>query len=371
MKKSETLVYENLEYDCYSRINLFKNLLDNLDESDCNLKNLGYEIVDSKILLDLIKLCFKGKKSSNINLKLINILSKEVNRYSEFEKYLRNKKYYVSCSIDYSFDNKKNSYVKIDNDKSKTCLNDFINETNLFRLIINNKTFNLNNKVDILNNNKINNINFNIKEIFKDMIDINMDEQHFEELNEIISLRKKVASLILTIEACNIILNLDLDDFVLRVDVKNLFHLFVVECSSNIINSEKKLNKYIDKIQELIKSYKSKTLEKEEDLYNIYSDIKLSENNQNLLDFYYKVYENTINFDDVNCISFLTFLKINCPNEKELIKIVDAKYKQFSTIYSEYLIYKTPYVNTDLCITFDQFAKMKYGIENISTGFSK
>ena len=52
-------------------------------------------------------------------------------------------------------------------------------------------------------------------------------------------------------------------------------------------------------------------------------------------------------------------------------KIVDAKYKQFSTIYSEYLIYKTPYVNTDLCITFDQFAKMKYGIENISTGFSK
>ena len=371
---NEILVYENLDYDFEKRIILFKKLLNNLDESDSALKKLGFEIIDSKILLDLIKTCFKEKNKSDINMKMIDILSKEVNRYSEFEKYLRLKKYYVSYDIDFSFDNNIISRVKLVNtdNNNQTCLNDFINETNIFRLIIKGKTFNPSKNYDVISKNKINNINFNIKEIFKDLLNVMMDEQHYEELNEIINLRKNISSKIMMIEACDIILNLDIEQLVLREDVKSLFHLLVVECSSNIIISKKQLDVDIEKIQKLIKIYKSKKMNKDEDeTYNIYSDIKVSENEKNILDFYYQIYLNTVDIEQTNCISFLTFLKIYCPNEKELIKLVRILTEQFNTIYAEYLIYKTPYVNTDLCITFEQFAKMKYGIDSVSIGFSK
>jgi len=370
---NEILVYENLDYDIENRINLFKKLLNSLDESDYTLKNLGYEIIDSKILLDLIKSCFREKEKSNIQLNLIDILSREVNRYSEFEKYLRNKRYYVSYDIDFLFDNNIISCVKLNNNNnSKACLNDFINETDIFRLIAKSKTLNLNKKYDILSNNKIKNINFNIKEIFKELLNVMMDDQHYEELNEIINLRKKISTEIITIDACNVILNLDIEKLVLRDDVKKLFRFLVEECSNNIKNSEEHLNKNIEKMQELIKRYKSKKMDKEdEDTYNIYSDIEVSDDEKNIIDYYYEIYKNSIDIEKTNCISFLTFLKIFCPKEKEIINIVKKLTEQFNTIYSEYLIYKTPYINTNLCITFEQYAKMKYGINKVSIGFSK
>ena len=362
---NECLLFENLDTNIKNRIILFKKLLNNLDTNDSTLKNLGYEIVDSKILLDLIKSCFKNKNKSQLNIQLEDCLSKEVNRYSEFEKYLRNKEYFTLYKIEYSFDSNNNlSTVQLDN-KNKSSLNDFFNKTNLFRNIIKTKIFKQDKNNNLSNIDKFDDINIDLKEIFKDLINVNIDDEHFNELNEIINIKKRIVYLKSLINSCKIISNLNIEELFLSEEIIILFHLFTVECSTNLIIYENELNSSIDKIQNIIQLYNSKKMDIEDDtMYDIYSDINISEDERKILNYYFEMYKSNTNKD--NNISFITYLKSNFPMEKELIKLVEALNNQFNTVYSEYLIYKTPYVNTDLCITFEQFAKKKYGINNVS-----
>ena len=374
INEKKNIKFDYLEYDINSRIKLFKNLLDSLNNNDDNLKELGYEIVDSKLLLELLRNNFKKNNNSMLLKKLDSELSKEVNRYSEFEKKLRKTQYFVSYKINYNLDNDtlKSVILSSSNESDNTNLNEFLNNTKLFRGIINSKIDNKKINEYAKFKNQITLINEDVKKIYLDFTDVSMDNEHFIQLKEIISLRKKVFEQIQLANAYNFIINYDFDNYCLRDDIKYYLYLFVAECTNNILNIDEDIDSNIEKIKELINLYKSKKMILEDNnSYDIYSDIIIPEELDGLLKNYYFMYEDTVEKNEMSAISFLSFLKITAPAETELIKLVSALTDQFNTIYSEYLIYKTPIVKGKVSISFEQFAKIKYGINSINTNFVK
>lgn len=253
--------FDNLEESIEERISLFKILIDNINPNNQNLKDLGNEIVDSKIMLELLKNNLKNKPAKLDEL--ISALSRDVNRYSEFEKILRKQNYFVNYKIVYILDKNDNicSLNIYDSTESEqTNFNQLISDTDLLRKIVfaHSSNFRINNNDEI--NEKINYINKDMKNIFMDFTNYDMDDENYKKLSKIINLRKKVVQLIFMINFFNNIINLDISKLHLKKEIKNLIFVVKTDCELRLFDAEKDLDKCFNEIESLLDEYNSKEL---------------------------------------------------------------------------------------------------------------
>lgn len=361
-------------------------------------RKLGLQIVDSFKLLSILNGNTYMKKFIKSYDELVNKLYNTINKYSKFEKLLRNNDYFTPIFIsdryffnsdlkDTAFDinsevkrgmNSHNSYL-IYNKYLKSyeegySLNNIIDISGLFKRLIardpecrfgylkerKSRSTDIKHSVDVQD--LINRKNFILKQVMSDDSSNNIDSGKFDSINEKL---KNVIVLELKINVLDNVLNSLLYDFELEPDVYSLYKIFKIEC-------EELLNEYIkdnlvicDLLNKELNSYICVN-----DNFNNYYELN-SEMSQ-LRAYYMKNYfAEKANGNVIAQNSFIKYLQNIITDDTELIALEEKRNEIEIGIYAEYLVYLAGQNDKEKALSFDEYSALKYGIKNIDSTLFK
>lgn len=354
--------------DCVIAFKILLNLSDN-DE----VRNLGQQIVDSFLLLQLLNSYSKLKYYFNEYSILRDKLYLFVNRYSQFEKLLRKNEVKTKACLISDNDDEENEIINSDRinvfiegkqTNNNYPLNDIIKTTNIFRIILckdNENRF----KSEIVN--KIRSNNLANTELFKsdDTREITKRKKNIL-VNTIISnddISDNQTDLFNNInDKYKKLMNFDKKSYILEKFLEHtMTHLFVLDpdiakiyvdfkdkCKSELENAIKERQILVAELNSLFDDYEKKYKNYNNIINDLYDNVS-----------YDKIYSDYIlneekesnNFD---AIDFLTYVKKNSFNAKN--EIID----EFKDIYVQFLINKLGNYNS---IDFKDFINLNH--ENI------
>lgn len=354
--------------DCVIAFKILLNLSDN-DE----VRNLGQQIVDSFLLLQLLNSYSKLKYYFNEYSILRDKLYLFVNRYSQFEKLLRKNEVKTKACLISDNDDEENEIINSDRinvfiegkqTNNNYPLNDIIKTTNIFRIILckdNENRF----KSEIVN--KIRSNNLANTELFKsdDTREITKRKKNIL-VNTIISnddISDNQTDLFNNInDKYKKLMNFDKKSYILEKFLEHtMTHLFVLDpdiakiyvdfkdkCKSELENAIKERQILVAELNSLFDDYEKKYKNYNNIINDLYDNVS-----------YDKIYSDYIlneekesnNFD---AIDFLTYVKKNSFNAKN--EIID----EFKDIYVQFLINK---LGNDNSIDFKDFINLNH--ENI------
>ena len=354
--------------DCVIAFKILLNLSDN-DE----VRNLGQQIVDSFLLLQLLNSYSKLKYYFNEYSILCDKLYLFVNRYSQFEKLLRKNEVKTKACLISDNDDEENEIINSDRinvfiegkqTNNNYPLNDIIKTTNIFRIILckdNENRF----KSEIVN--KIRSNNLANTELFKsdDTREITKRKKNIL-VNTIISnddISDNQTDLFNNInDKYKKLMNFDKKSYILEKFLEHtMTHLFVLDpdiakiyvdfkdkCKSELENAIKERQILVAELNSLFDDYEKKYKNYNNIINDLYDNVS-----------YDKIYSDYIlneekesnNFD---AIDFLNYVKKNSFNAKN--EIID----EFKDIYVQFLINK---LGNDNSIDFKDFINLNH--ENI------
>ena len=398
-KKNPLHLNESYENNLYA----FKTLLSSsymLNEKNDNIimefRKLGYQIVDSFKLLSILNKSTYIKKSVKYYDELIKSLYNTINKYSKFEKMLRNYEFFtpIFLSDRYLFNkdikenqfdivsevnravNSKNSYLIYNKYLNETdegySLNDILNSTDLFRKLIakdkdlkfkylmekknrNVNTFSYSKDLKKLINKK----NIILKQIMDSSDSSDIDNNYIDNINIKF---KKLFVTELNICILDDLLNSLLYDFELEPNVYELYKLLKLECEellSRYINDDlilcNQLDKELDSFLELNSNAEVK---------NNY--ILSSEMNQ-LRTYYMRNYmAEKIKGSEMGKLSFVKYLQLLITNDNGLIEFEKHQNEIAIEAYSEYIVYLAGQDDKNSALSFEEFTNLKYGNKKIN-----
>lgn len=389
----------NLRDNYNDNVFAFKVLL-NLSNDD-EIKILGQQIVDSYMLLSLIQNNKMLSQISNYNV-LIDKLSLTINKYSKFEKILRNKNVYtkgfLSNSYMFNVDVKdrfqfvsvnslkaiksKKSYICVNKDSYEYSLNDILEYSNLLKRVLckdKEQVFlkqvhdSALNKVDIktsLNTNSIIKKKNRLlrKTISSDNYISNSQYLLFDRIN---NLYKKLVYLeyqIYSFEKCNTTFNSRL--LILEPNVVDEYKKFLEECKDVYTKAIRERNFVYENLNTFLNEYeqlmKNKDNHNDKSVSNIKYNEALNRDRKAAVKSY--IFDR-INNKDGKRISFISYLKNNY-NNKELIEQETNNNTKYLSMYSSYLIYKSGVPEGHNAIPFEKFANDIYGVERVDPIYS-
>lgn len=384
MKKINPLNLRDSYNDNVVALKILLNLSDNNE-----VRNLGQQIVDSFLLLNLLNTYKKIKEYIPEYKILCDKLYTFINKYSQFEKLLRksavNTQAYLSIkySIDKNIENigdecsraidSETSYIVMNKDNSKNySLNEILDSTDLFRIVLcKDKNFKF--KEDLSTKNVFN-ISYSEetqslmkrkKNSLVKTIVTNDDLTDSEtELFQIITDNFKT---LIELEQEIYILESVIDKmmsqlFVLDSNISGIYRNFKELCEQKYREAIKKRIVLTDKLNLNLSTYESllDTSTNKIEYDELINRINAKSNSTIVTDVFllYKRYimekENKNNIMDV---SFFKYVEQVAPEKLEMIHSVEGLLKN---LYSEYLIEKIGNLDSEDIDTFDKFVEQKY-----------
>lgn len=351
----------NLKENYNDCVIAFKILL-NLSDND-TVRNLGQQIIDSYLLLNLLKGNSKLKKYFSEYNVLCDKLYTFVNKYSQFEKLLRNNEVKTKANLvseneelgNNLINSKKVNIIIENNDNSLNySLNEIIKSTGLFRIILckdKDERFKKIISKKIMDSNTINNDNAmsdDAKKILKRKKDnlintiISNDEISDNQTGLFNLIEEKYKELVYLEQKSNILENF-MDEstshlFVLDSQIAKIYADFKELCKNEIDTCIKNKQSIIVLINSYLDEYEIK-----------YKDNQVNDNNNSNLVYsdinYNKIYNEYISnekmeYSDFDISNFIKYIKYVFKNKN--IDLIDEQniVDEFEKIYSKYLIDK-------------------------------
>ena len=351
----------NLKENYNDCVIAFKILL-NLSDND-TVRNLGQQIIDSYLLLNLLNGNSKLKKYFPEYNVLCDKLYMFVNKYSQFEKLLRNNEVKTKANLvseneelgNNLINSKKVNIIIESNDNSLNySLNEIIKSTGLFRIILckdKDERFKKIISKKIMDSNTINNDNAmsdDAKKILKRKKDnlintiISDDEISDNQTSLFNLIEEKYKELVYLEQKSNILENF-MDEsmshlFVLDSQIAKIYADFKELCKNEIDTCIKNKQSIIVLINSYLDEYEIK-----------YKDNQVNDNNNSNLVYsdinYNKIYNEYISnekmeYSDFDISNFIKYIKYVFKNKN--IDLIDEQniVDEFEKIYSKYLIDK-------------------------------
>lgn len=338
----------------------FKILL-NLSDNDI-VRNLGQKIVDSFLLLNLLNSNSKLKKYFSEYNVLCEKLYIFVNKYSQFEKLLRNNEVKTKANLVSNNDelengiiNSKKVNIVIENndDSLNYSLNEIIKSTNLFRIILckdKEERFKTIISKKIINNNTINNetkMADETKKLLKRKKDnlvntIISDDEISDNQTRLFNLIEDKYKELMYLEQKSGILENFMDEsmshlFVLDSQIAKLYAEFKELCKNELDVCIKNKQSIIELLNRYLDEYEMKYKDNHitDDISNLVSsDINYNE----IYDEY--IFNEKMEYNDFDISNFIKYIKYVFKNKS--IDLVDEQniVDEFEKIYSKYLISK-------------------------------
>lgn len=374
----------NLKSSYKDNVVALKILLNLADNSE--VRNLGQEILDSYLLLNLLKSNMEIKQYYDEYSYLIKKLQTFINKYMHFEKLIRENEVKTFAFITSNSDelntqdekiaaansfNNDNAYIFINEksaDFSGYSLNSILNESNIFSIILcKDKEKKFKNEIadNILNSNRM------LKKI-----------EYGSEVEDLLAIKKKVLIQTITtddlpdeqIQLFNIIeeefkelLSLEIKIIILERFIDKLMaHLFVLDpeiskiykefkekCEKDYEISIKLRVKLIEKIKTDLKTYESvlNLSDNEKNIVQIESQERIEYDNKEmikkLVSFYKEYLLEQINNSSLGKIKLSEYIQKVAREETKLIEYVKANENLQEKEYINYLINKLGSDNPD------------------------
>ena len=377
----------NIKFNYNDNATLYKFLLDFCKDNDT--KKLGNELIDSFLLFNILKINKGIKSLSSSYDKLCQKLSISINRYSKLEKVLRNNSILVPVIIsnrneveNFNVDNLdlEQVYVLVSPKYEKfSSINNLFGRLNLVKnvLCINNKEL-LNDFHDNLKDFSDRLVNVEYSEFTRNIInkknillsetivsDENLSDGQIDLFNKINEEFQNLLSIEYKINFIEVLLDKLMGSiFNLETDINKDYHTFREDC-------EKLLSKYI-KERLIIGEQLSIDLETYRNSFSTYYDLndtsneKLHGNIEEERLKYFKMYlYDSIYSGDFKPFNFIKYLKENASDNVNLLKNEKETEDRYLSMYSSYLIYKASLSNDESALSFEEYIKDNYDVENI------
>ena len=375
MDKINPLNFKDNYNDCVIAFKILLNLSDN-DE----VRNLGQQIIDSFLLLNMLRSNSKLKKYFSEYSILCNKLHTFINKYSQFEKLLRNNEVKTkACLIIEDGDNISDIFnstcvnINIEEKSSEKyySLNSILKSTNLFRIILcKDKEEKFYNKIstNIINDNNIELIVCNdTKELLKrkktNLVNtiISADDISDNQSKLFNLIEEKFKDLLYLEQKC-FFLEQFLDEtmthlFVLDSKIAKIYTDFKNICKNEYDQSILQRQSIILMLNSFLNEYENKYKEK------LFTE---SDSENSLISrFNYQDIYNKYTFDmkkDFNISDFIEYIKYTFQNEN--IDSIDEKtvVDEFERVYAQFLIKKIG--DKENSFNFIDFMKNIYTIES-------